>query len=103
ALTGERFAARRALAIRLVHELASHVALDDAVARIAGEIASASPSAVARTKALFATVRERTYDATLDLTASAIAEQRTSPEGQDGLRAFLEKRRPAWHGATQPH
>jgi len=96
ALTGERFDAKRALAIGLVHELVPAAALDTAVARITSEIASASPSAVARTKALFATVRERTYDATLDLTATAIAEQRTSPEGQDGLRAFLEKRSPGW-------
>ena len=96
ALTGERFDAKRALAISLVHELVPAAALDAAVARITSEIASASPSAVARTKALFAMVREQTYDATLDLTATAIAEQRTSPEGQDGLRAFLEKRRPGW-------
>jgi methylglutaconyl-CoA hydratase len=31
-----------------------------------------------------------------DLTATAIAEQRASPEGQEGLRAFLEKRTPGW-------
>lgn len=96
ALTGERFDARRALAIGLAHEVVPAAGLDAAVARISSEIASAGPTAVARTKALFATVRERAYDDTLDVTAQAIAQQRTSPEGQDGLRAFLEKRRPEW-------
>ncbi len=97
ALTGERFDAARALAIGLVHEVVgSPDALDLSVARILRELASASPTAVANTKALFARVRESDYDATLDLTAQAIAAQRTSAEGQDGLRAFLEKRSPAW-------
>ncbi len=97
ALTGERFDATRALAIGLVHEVvASSDALDAAISRILGELASASPTAVANTKALFARVRESDYDATLDITAYAIAAQRTSAEGQDGLRAFLEKRSPAW-------
>ncbi len=97
ALTGERFDARRALAIGLVHEVVNASELDAAVDRITEEVASAGPTGVARTKALFATVRQRAYDDTLELTAHAIAEQRTSPEGQAGLRAFLEKRRPDWN------
>jgi methylglutaconyl-CoA hydratase len=97
ALTGERFDARRALAIGLVHEVtADEAALDVAVARVLREIATASPTGVAATKALLADVTASSYDATLELTAQAIAAQRTSPEGQDGLRAFLEKRTPAW-------
>jgi len=97
ALTGERFDARRALAIGLVHEVvADEGDLDGAVRRVTGEIATASPTGIAATKALFARVRESTYDDSLDLTAEAIATQRTSAEGQDGLRAFLEKRQPAW-------
>jgi methylglutaconyl-CoA hydratase len=97
ALTGERFDARRALAIGLVHEVVAEESdLDAAVARVTDEILTASPSAIAATKALFARVRESTYDNSLDITAAAIATQRTSPEGQDGLRAFLEKRPAAW-------
>lgn len=97
ALTGERFAAKRAHDIGLVHEIVAAHELDGAVARITNEIISAAPSAVARTKALFASVSELTYEQTLEPTAEAIAEQRTSPQGQDGLRAFLEKRRPCWN------
>jgi methylglutaconyl-CoA hydratase len=97
ALTGERFDAGRALAIGLIHEVAAdEAALDAAVARVLREIATASPTGVAATKALLADVTASSYDATLELTAQAIAAQRTSAEGQDGLRAFLEKRAPAW-------
>jgi len=99
ALTGERFDAARALAIGLVHEVvASDDDLDAAIARILREVRGASPTGIAATKALFADVTDADYDATLELTASAIAAQRTSAEGQDGLRAFLEKRAPAWAG-----
>ncbi|MBD5654451.1 MAG: enoyl-CoA hydratase/isomerase family protein [Candidatus Eremiobacteraeota bacterium] len=97
ALTGERFDAGRALAIGLVHEIvADESRLDAAVARVTDEIATASPTGIAATKRLFASVLAATYDESLDLTADAIATQRTSGEGQDGLRAFLEKRQPAW-------
>ncbi len=97
ALTGERFDAARAHAIGLVHDIAAdETALDRAVASALAQLASASPTAIAATKALFARVAETSYDATLEVTARAIAAQRTSPEGQDGLRAFLEKRSPAW-------
>jgi len=97
ALTGERFAAARALAIGLIHEVvASEAQLDTAVARIAAEVLSASPTGIAATKSLFERVRESDYDTTLELTAEAIATQRTSAEGQAGLRAFLEKRPPEW-------
>ena len=95
-LSGERFDARRALAIGLVHEVVTADALDAAVARVVGELLGASPTAIAATKRLFARIAEAAYDETLELTAQAIASQRTSDEGQEGLRAFLEKRRAAW-------
>jgi len=95
-LTGERFDARRALAIGLVHEVVPDDALDAAVARVVAEILAASPTGVAVAKDLFARVAQTPYDASLELTAETIAAQRTSPEGQDGLRAFLEKRPAGW-------
>jgi methylglutaconyl-CoA hydratase len=98
ALTGERFGAARALAIGLVHEVAPLAELDAAVARVVREVRSASPTGVAAAKRLLAEVAESQYDDTLETTAAAIALQRTSPEGQDGLRAFLERRKPAWAG-----
>ena len=87
-LTGERFDARTALRIGLVHEVADD--LDAAVDRVVGELLSAGPKAVRWAKRL---VRERPDGPE---TARWIAERRTSDEGQEGLRAFLEKRKPAW-------
>lgn len=100
ALTGERFGAARALAIGLVHEVRPAADVDAAVDRILGEIVAAAPLAVARTKALFRVVREASYDASLELTAAAIAEQRTGAEGQAGLRSFLERRPAPWREAA---
>ncbi len=96
ALTGERFDAQRALSIGLVHEVVPPEALTAAVGRVCREIASASPAGIAAAKALFAAVAESSYDESLETTARAIATQRTSPEGQEGLRAFLEHRPAAW-------
>lgn len=87
-LTGESFDARTALRIGLVHEVARD--LDPALERILGELISAGPKAVRAAKRL---VVERPDGPE---TARWIAERRTSDEGQEGLHAFLEKRRPNW-------
>jgi methylglutaconyl-CoA hydratase len=88
--TGERFGAERARAIGLVHEIAED--LDGAVDRVIAELRSAGPNAAAAAKKLIFDVRASGYDESKTLTASAIAKQRVSPEGQEGLRAFLERR-----------
>jgi methylglutaconyl-CoA hydratase len=87
-LTGERFDADTALRIGLVHEVADD--LDAAVDHVVGELLSAGPQAVRWAKRL---VRERPDGPE---TARWIAERRASEEGQEGLRAFLDKRKPNW-------
>jgi methylglutaconyl-CoA hydratase len=87
-VTGERFDAETALRIGLVQEVADR--LDEAVEAIVKEILSAGPDATRAAKRL---VLERPDGLA---TERRIAERRTSPEGQEGLRAFLEKRDPAW-------
>jgi methylglutaconyl-CoA hydratase len=87
-LTGERFDAAVALRIGLVHEVAED--LNAAVDRVVGELMTSSPQAVREAKKL---VRERP---TGEDTAHIAARLRTSEEGQDGLRAFLERRKPSW-------
>jgi methylglutaconyl-CoA hydratase len=87
-VTGERFDAETALRIGLVHEVADD--LDAAVERVVAELLSAGPQAARWAKRL---VRERPDGPE---TARWIAERRTSEEGQEGLRAFLEKRPPSW-------
>jgi len=95
-LTGERFDASRALAIGLVHEVADGDELDAAVERIIAELRTSGPNAVAAAKALIPRVIAAEYDDTRVVTATAIAKQRTSPEGQEGLHAFLERRKPSF-------
>lgn len=95
-LTGERFEAKRAQAIGLVHEVVVADTLDVAVERVINEILSAGPNAIAAVKKLIPRVRETPYDETFELTAEATAAQRVSDEGQEGLRAFLERRPPSW-------
>ena len=95
-LTGERFDALHAQAIGLVHEVTRADALDGTVDAIVAEIASAGPHAVAHAKEMIASVAAASYDDARGITARAIAVRRTSDEGQEGLRAFLERRRPAW-------
>jgi methylglutaconyl-CoA hydratase len=95
-LTGSRFSATRAREIGLVHAVVPAAELDAAVAAQVRDILTASPDAIAASKRLITQVAERPIDATLDLTARAIAAQRVSPQGQEGLRAFLEKRPASW-------
>lgn len=87
-LTGERFDASTALRIGLVHEVAGD--LDGAVERVVDALLAAGPQAVRAAKRL---VLDRPQG---EETARRIAECRTSAEGQEGLRAFLERRSPGW-------
>jgi methylglutaconyl-CoA hydratase len=87
-VTGERFDAATALRIGLVSEVAED--LDGAVERVVGELLSAGPRAARWAKRL---VHERPDGPE---TARWIAERRTSEEGQEGLAAFLDKRKPRW-------
>jgi len=95
-LTGARFSAARAREIGLVHAVVPAADLDATVAAQVRDVLAASPDAVAASKRLITQVAERPLEDTLDLTARAIAAQRVSPQGQEGLRAFLEKRRASW-------
>lgn len=95
-LTGSRFDAARAKAIGLVHDVVPLAFLDEAVGRHVNESLGASPTAVARAKALIPRVIGRAPAEVIGITAEAIAAQRVSAEGQEGLTAFLGKRSPSW-------
>jgi methylglutaconyl-CoA hydratase len=100
-LPGSRFDASRAQAIGLVHEIvADPSSLERRVAEVVGEILAAGPAAVREAKALIRRLRGQPSAQARALTVAAIARQRTSPEGQEGLAAFLAKRDPSWR--TQP-
>jgi methylglutaconyl-CoA hydratase len=91
-LTGERFDANLAREIGLVHEVVPADDLDAAVDRRLAELRTAGPGAVAAAKLLIRRVLDNTYADSRAITTQAIARQRVSPEGQEGLRAFLERR-----------
>jgi methylglutaconyl-CoA hydratase len=95
-LTAARFPAGRAREIGLVHLVAPASELDAAVEGVVRELLTSAPEATAAAKALIAKVAGKEPSALADLTAETIARHRVSPEGQRGMRAFLEKRKAPW-------
>jgi methylglutaconyl-CoA hydratase len=95
-LTGARFPAARAQAIGLVHAVVPAADLDLAVGRYIQEILVGSPEAIRAAKALIREVHGRPLEDAVPFGARAIAAQRVTPQAQEGLRAFLEKRKPSW-------
>ena len=95
-LTAERFGAADALAIGLVHRVAPAGALDAAVAETIAQLQAGGPDAMTASKSLLRALRADDPSAVGTLTTQVIAERRASPEGREGVQAFLEKRQPAW-------
>lgn len=94
--TAERFDAQRALRIGLVHEVVPAAQLDASVDGKVKELLTSGPTAARLAKRIARTVSGLRPDEARSWTAKRIAAQRVSEEGQEGLRAFLDKRRPSW-------
>ncbi|HEX8599805.1 MAG TPA: enoyl-CoA hydratase-related protein [Chloroflexia bacterium] len=94
--TAERFDSRRAQQIGLAHVVVAEDALDSEVERLLREVKSSSGSAIAKAKELVSVVPTLQPQEARELTVQTIAALRVSPDGQEGLRAFLEKRKPEW-------
>jgi methylglutaconyl-CoA hydratase len=96
-LTAERFDAAEALRIGYVHEVVPAAELDAKVGAIAQALVQAGPEAVKACKQLVQDVAHHTISNTLvQRTVEGIADIRASEEGQEGIRSFLEKRKPNW-------
>ena len=95
-LTAERFDAARAQAIGLVHQVVPLDQLDDAVRKTLQHIGLCGPAGVRAAKVMARTVLKLNDDEARETTAATIAGLRAGPEGQEGIRAFLEKRRAGW-------
>ena len=96
-MTAERFDANTALQIELVHEAVEKSLLDDKVEQLVTAILSNGPEAVAVAKQLIFAVSGKPIDSKLiEHTCEVIAGIRVSPQGQEGLSAFLDKRKPNW-------
>jgi methylglutaconyl-CoA hydratase len=99
-LTGERFDAERAVAMGLASEVVEPDELDAAVDRLVADVLLGSPDAQRRIKRLLEAVEVGSLEDACALTPDHIADARASEEGQEGLRAYLEKRRPRWVPTT---
>jgi methylglutaconyl-CoA hydratase len=95
-VTGEVFSAAHAREIGLVHIVTSPEELDAAVEKKVNELLRVAPMAMRACKALALNVGQMNAADALRYTAETIARLRVSEEGQEGLRAFLEKRKPGW-------
>lgn len=95
-LTGERIDAARAQQIGLVRAAVAPSDLDAAVDERVARLLEAGPRAISEVKELIEEIAFRRVEDVQRYTVERIAELRASPEGQEGMRAFLEKRRPRW-------
>ncbi len=101
-LTAETFDADTACRMGLVHEVVEASELDRRVERVLSHLLSCGPRAAAESKSLIRLVASLEGSVLGEATARTIARLRASDEGREGIRAFLEKRRPAWHPDHRP-
>jgi methylglutaconyl-CoA hydratase len=95
-LTGARFSAARARELGLVHAVGAEPELDRIVAKYVNDLVTSAPEALAAAKQLIEEVATRPRASATAYTIDAIAARRVSPEGQEGMTAFLAKRPPSW-------
>jgi len=95
-LTGTRFSATRAKEIGLVNEVVAVDQLDQTVEKLVENILACGPRALKMAKELLERVPTMEFKESMEYTARVIADLRIGEEGQEGLSAFLEKRKPSW-------
>lgn len=102
-LSGEEFDCAEAWRIGLVHDLVEEAELATRVGEMLGQLYSSGPKAMQAVKRMIpASAHALIGDDIVKRTADGIAEIRATPEAQEGLTAFLEKRKPAWTEAPKP-
>ncbi len=102
-LTAERFSAAEAFRIGFVHDIVMAEELDNRIGEILRNLMATGPNAVAACKDLVRSVAKRKIDAALITdTATRIANIRVTKEGREGIRSFLEKRKPSWTEPAKP-
>ncbi len=95
-ITGERMKAGKAYNIGLINDCVDDDKLDDTVDKLLKMIKSSGPEAIAVAKQLVSSVPYMSEEQYKPFTAEMIAKLRISDEGQEGMNAFLEKRKPRW-------
>jgi methylglutaconyl-CoA hydratase len=99
-ISGERFKGEKAKTIHLVHETCTESELEDRAQKVLANILEGGPHAIEAAKFLVHTLsRElvgKDFQKSLDFAAAELAQLRVQPEAQEGVTAFLEKRKPSW-------
>jgi methylglutaconyl-CoA hydratase len=97
-LTGRSFDAKEAEKYSLVNKVTTDQTTEETLKSYCIQLLSAAPGAITQTKKLIRKIQSEhlSHDETFQMTAELIARQRAGSEGQEGLTAFLEKRKPNW-------
>ena len=95
-MTGKRFKASEARKWNLVNHIFNNENGENPLASILKQFESSAPRAVKETKLLIKEVLGKNIDECINYTSELIAKLRASDEGQEGMAAFLEKRKPNW-------
>ncbi|MCR8921353.1 enoyl-CoA hydratase/isomerase family protein [Dasania sp. GY-MA-18] len=97
-LSAELIDAQKALQLGIASEVVASNELDNCIANICKQLLSNGPSAMSAAKQLIFELAHQPIDAAIiETSCQAIAQRRAGPEGQEGLSAFLEKRKPQWY------
>ena len=94
--------ARQAVEIGLVSEVVPRDKLEERVNELVQDLLTSGPDALANCKELIRRVPSMTFEEAKSYTARMIANLRISEEGQEGMAAFLEKRKPRWAQTLKP-
>lgn len=97
-MTGERITAQRAREIGLIHEAVPVLQLDEALEQLVHSLKSGGPKAVVAAKKMVRDLAPQITTSIIKKTIDTIASIRITPEAQEGMSAFFEKRKPGWVG-----
>lgn len=96
-LTGERLTAKKAFNAGLVNAVVELKEIDKYVDELVSRLISSGPEAITKCKELLRNVAQMPFDKAREYTAEVIARLRISDEGQEGMAAFFDKRKPKWN------
>jgi 2-(1,2-epoxy-1,2-dihydrophenyl)acetyl-CoA isomerase len=96
ALLGERFDAAAAERLGLVNRVVPYASLEQETAKLAARLAAGPAAVYARTKALLNASSGASLESQLQREAEAFAQSASEPDFAEGIRAFIEKRKPVW-------
>lgn len=95
-LTGRQFHAKEAAQAGLINQMLQEMELESRVAELIQELLQGGPISIAASKQLLHDLAAKDLEASIPTTIEAIARARSSAEGQEGMQAFFEKRKPNW-------